>query len=249
MKTTMTTSSLRQRRSSIKTMLLAILLLAALPHDVSAAATFFNPPTDPPTTDEPSVNPTTSNTPTSHPSLRPTVQPTMYPTTSSNPTSSTSPTKYTRPPASEIEYPYYRYIQYVRLDVTTLSVIYNGLEYNITTWDNPGTYTKLEGRRYSNLNKLEQALIRALGFKDPLTYDCYINHHYDYSWDELVNIDIAKYFEILGYNSLTFHNNGSPSSDAAIYKTWEELTPQELNAASELCYIKGTWNKLPLQQW
>ena len=179
-------------------------------------------------TPQPSPAPTTS-APSPHPSLRPTQAPTI----------TASPTKWTRPPVSQIAYPWYRFRLFTQLDLSTVNVVQNGLGYNETTWNTPGTHAAIEGKRFANLMVIDKSLVRSLGFNQ-LNYDCYMNHYKDYTWEELVDIGVAIYYEQLGYDVLTFHGNGELPATAN--KSWSQLSLQEQLAAHELCYVEGSWD-------
>ena len=127
----------------------------------------------------------------------------------------------------------------------------NGLGYNETTWNTPGTYLYIEGKRYSNLMVIDKSLIRSLGFNE-MNYDCYMNHYKDYTWEEMVDIGVATYYEQLGYDILSFSGNyenysGEPPATASM--SWSQLTLDEQLAAHELCYTEGSWDKKSLFEY
>jgi hypothetical protein len=112
----------------------------------------------------------------------------------------------------------------------------------------------------------------------PFATDCWMNHYDDYYWFELVEANIAQYWETLGYTqlvshlhafepslrsrfldipSLILHNFSSrqlwEGSDAetpeSMKKDWVDLTTAEKEALINVCYIEPLWEGQELEDW
>ena len=137
------------------------------------------------------------------------------------------------------------------------------------TWNVPGT-ALVEQYSYESIllgifkstgttDKDTMEALDTLGFDDDKAgvYDCYVNHYNDYSWSDIVDMGTAEEdngvsgsviqdsLKILGWTKESWDahsgegsHHPTPTSD---YTAWEELEPEEQQAARELCYLPETW--------
>ena len=158
-----------------------------------------------------------------------------------------------------VGYPYFRYTQYSELsddskDAATV-LGYNNNANN--DWDLPNT-NPIEKSAFFSLTDDQKEAAKTLGFpiepyvgidlnnyEDSDTWDCYVNHYGGYGWDELVEYDLAQYWEALGYNSKHWEENSTEEIPPAAGEFWDGLTEDEQAAAASLCYFEQTWNEDP----
>ena len=73
------------------------------------------------------------------------------------------------------------------------------------------------------------------------TWDCYVNHYYDFSWATLVDYDVAQYYEALGYTEGYWSGTDTEAPLTELLH-WEELSDTERDAADMICYFQQTWD-------
>ena len=210
---------------------------------------------------EDDVPTTTPTSPTVSSSILPTTS--SYPTSSNIPTSSSypspSPTKPSLRPSVQpsstlkmrgsfetIPYPRGRYVDYATITDMEYVMDLNELGYTLETWNLPGSYHQLEGLSYGKLSTGQRNVVDDLGWSDT-TWDCYINHYKDYTWEQLQDAGVVLYYETLGYDEMkwnTASSSGGRKDHHAFSEslTWQELPVREKLAAKELCYFEEIWN-------
>ena len=79
-------------------------------------------------------------------------------------------------------------------------------------------------------------------------WDCWMNHYFDYFWEELLDDDLQEYFVILGWTQEMWdEESGVPLSEDL---AWEELSDQQQAAATYICYFPDLWNmELEIGEW
>merc|ERR1712238_386224 len=137
-----------------------------------------------------------------------------------------------------------RWISYVDLTVAQL-VLVKALDYTKETWNLLGT-NPIEESIFYFLTSDQQDAAEQLGFVED-TWDCYQNHYDGYTWSELEEVKVAKYWIELGWNQLSWDEDIDPLN--IFDMKWVELTPAQQEAATELCYRQGTWDKIPIPEW
>lgn len=139
--------------------------------------------------------------------------------------------------------PTVRFTPYYRLDTTTQNIVEDKLGYAETTWNNFGI-ARVEKKRWSSLTSNERDGANLLGFTEG-TWDCFVNHYEDYSWEELVEKGVTEYYEGLGWTQDHWEHNavGVPYTEA---RWWGQLTDMEKSAANGLCFFKDNWNKIDM---
>ena len=79
-----------------------------------------------------------------------------------------------------------------------------------------------------------------------LFLDCHINHYTGFWWEDVEELNVSQYYEILGWNEYSWDNDVLPATDSM---SWYELSPVEQEAAKQLCYSRELWDGIPLPEW
>lgn len=136
-------------------------------------------------------------------------------------------------------YPDMRYTAYSFLP-STAKIAAASLGYSTETWNTPGTasvellsYESLLAKDTSSINALSAV---SLDHED--TWDCYVNHFFDYSWSELEEWGIVDSVEALGWTeSMWDDGSGEPGTEDM---DWFELSSSQKEAAEFICYFQET---------
>lgn len=143
--------------------------------------------------------------------------------------------------------PEYRFIPWQSLPESIKTQAENGLGYDEETWNYPGSNEAVESLSFSSLDDLKQDAAEAIGFLDEDTWDCWVNHFNDYDWFELGESDLSECFEVLGWTEESWESDDAPASET---KDWSELTIEEQEGATCLCFFEDTWDgDLTLDQY
>ena len=106
------------------------------------------------------------------------------------------------------------------------------------------------GMEYTPFAKLEdeqrQALLSMGFYKEQ--YDCYINHYYGYSWDELTQYGLAEYYLAFGWTESNYMLD-DPVQPDAWDSSWDSLTDDQKEAADQLCWFKEIWQEMTIEDW
>lgn len=114
-----------------------------------------------------------------------------------------------------------------------------------TTWDRPGT-AGFELMSWNTLPASTRESLEDWGFYRA-QWNCYMNHYDDYDWFELVMEDVAQYFVNFGWTEDTWRDQTDiPEAWTA---DWDDLSDAQQDAAWEICYVRETWDDVPLTQW
>jgi len=147
-------------------------------------------------------------------------------------------------------YPGYRYTPFAELSYINTAAAVNKLDYGTATWDLPGT-NGIESYAFESLTSNLKDGVKTIGFPIETyvdydgeysdTWDCYVNHYFDYSWATLVLYEIAQYFEALGWTEEQWSgiNTVVPLTEN-LY--WEQLSDTEIEAADMVCYFQQIWD-------
>merc|ERR1740139_1696617 len=76
--------------------------------------------------------------------------------------------------------------------------------YNESLWNLPGS-AAIEGAAYDDKNE-EDATV--LGFTGRQMWDCWMNHYYDYTWEDIVTNGIEPSYVALGWNETMWESGG-----------------------------------------
>ena len=113
------------------------------------------------------------------------------------------------------------------------------------SWDTLGT-NDVEEHSYVDLHENGKAGAESFGLNDDI-WDCHINHYYGYWWSDLEESGFDQYLIVLGWDENGWDDDGSaPESDDSY---WDDLTPEEQSAASQICYFKDLWDGVPIPEW
>ena len=93
------------------------------------------------------------------------------------------------------DFPGFRFTEWSSLSPDMQTLAMNG-GYTSETWNSLGS-GGLEGNSWDELSGPAQQAFRQMGFREE-TWDCYVNHYNGYSWNELVQEDLADAAKILG---------------------------------------------------
>ena len=170
------------------------------------------------------------------------------PTVSSSPSASSYPTEDNkRKPVAEMYYPIDRYVAWDDIVDSTYKSNAEGLGWTKKTWNTPGSNDEIETLSHSSLLPSQRQIADDMLLRE-VTWDCYINHYEDYDWYELVDEDVAKYFEGLGWTEQSWNcedhcNDYLPDTEDM---DWEELSMEEQQFATEICYFAELWDEYEL---
>lgn len=187
----------------------------------------------------PSISPSTSlypsAWPSSIPSTTPTDIPSLSPSSSSQP--SAAPWTYSRPPRIDT-----RYTPWLSLDETTKAAAEN-LYYDAYTWANYGTNT-IEYSTWEMLDEAYRGNATILGY-DSRSWDCWQNHYESYRWIDLpsTHIQVFQFFEVLGYDIDYWNGYTNNTESRSEDRFWYELSGEERYAASQLCFMRRSWDE------
>ena len=223
------------------------------------------PTISPAPTSSPSASPTGTPTLTPAPTTSP--QPTSEPTVSPAPT--TSPTRMVLSPgvgqdSDDPDCKYYtkcviynpipprtlpdpvddiRYIPWDELD-SKVRAHAESLQYTQKLWNVPGWDNDIENLAAETIADQYDhgfdALI-GMGYTSIEQWDCYINHYGDYGWSDLEEARVDQHWVALGWNRQLW-DTGIGQQPITSDKFWHQLTEEEKEAATELCYMCNTWN-------
>jgi len=118
------------------------------------------------------------------------------------------------------------------------------------SWNNLGS-NSIERLSYETIKlqseRKAQAIEKLLEEAED-SWDCYINHYDDYTWDELELWGIQEAFITMGYDENLWQNDQAPRPEVE-NEDWVELTPEHQEAALYVCYTQEIWDEVPLPDW
>ena len=117
------------------------------------------------------------------------------------------------------------------------------LGYNPSTWDEPGT-AEVEELSYETINA--PATMKVIGMNE-VTWDCYMNHYEDFSWEELEEEEVQEWYEVLGWTERAWESGiDEPTTEE---EDWDELSDEQRLAAENICFFRETWDGLNMADW
>jgi hypothetical protein len=106
------------------------------------------------------------------------------------------------------------------------------------SWTVQGMNGKIEEDSWEHLDEDDRELAEIVGFTDK-TWDCQINHYYDYEWKDLEEAGLDEYFETIGYDE----DMWDEGEDAAINdNNWDEIEAEQQAALEAICWTQGLWD-------
>jgi hypothetical protein len=146
-----------------------------------------------------------------------------------------------RPSGTLIPYPFSRFTYWSNLSPAAQKRA-EELGYTEGTWEAPGT--GVENLAFDELTSSQQ--VRALGFGlNKIIWDCYLNHYRAFTWEQLLQMEVAGFYSVLGHNSASWQSGEEPLGDLP----FSQLSPSQKSAAAALCFTENLWNGLPLDMW
>lgn len=118
------------------------------------------------------------------------------------------------------------------------------------SWDNVGS-NSIERLSYETIglrSPKRASAIRRLMEEAEESWDCYVNHYDDYSWEELEKYELVETFTTLGYDEYSWMDDKAPRPDVE-NENWVDLRPEERLAAEYICYFQELWDEIPLPDW
>ena len=149
-----------------------------------------------------------------------------------------------------VDYPIQRFTEWDSIQDAFYKFNATYLGWTKETWNVPESYEDLEYLSFGSLHPIEKQIVRGMKL-DEEVWDCYINHYYEYDWYELVEWDIVKDYEGLGWTEDMWECSdgvvdGGEGVDCDVPESedldWEELSPKEQQHASNLCFFEELWN-------
>ena len=137
-----------------------------------------------------------------------------------------------------------RWTEYSELTDEQKSIATEGLNYTKETWNTLDT-NPIEASAFFYLSNEQKTAAKQLGFIGR-TWDCDVNHYGDYTWSELEDYSLDAYWKTLGWTQLRWYNENAPATEDM---DWSELTPEQQDAARELCYFLESWDGIPITEW
>lgn len=128
-------------------------------------------------------------------------------------------------------YPSIRYVPWNELSFDTKQILGAGLGYTKSSWNYMNA--EVESKKFSQLTIKAQQSAKMLSI-DSYVWDCFFNRYSSYSRQELKNLGLDQYTNLLSSVS---------------YQRWSELTGNEQYAATQLCFSEHTWDEDPLGTW
>merc|ERR1712238_23391 len=184
------------------------------------------------------------------PTISPTSTPTIAPVVPTTPVPTNVPTKppTKAPTKAPINFPttptVIRWTSYADLTGRQVGGAM-ALDYTQATWNTLGTNSiELSAWYYLTLDE-RSASAQICIFEE--AWDCYQNHYGDYSWSELEEFFLAKYWIALGWNQSSWEGLIDPPNTSDMF--WMQLTRVQQEAALEVCYSPGSWDEIPIPEW
>lgn len=136
--------------------------------------------------------------------------------------------------------PKFRFEPFHRLDSTSRNIAEEKLGYMEITWNNHGL-APIEKKGWSALTTNERDAANVLGFTEG-TWDCFINHYEQYSWEDLEEKGVQQAYRGLGWTEAHWNREVEevPYTES---RWWDMLTDNEKKSANALCYYEDNWDK------
>ncbi len=115
----------------------------------------------------------------------------------------------------------------------------------LKTWDAPGS-NLAEDYCYDDLYENEKSGADLLGMGYDI-WDCHINHYLGYWWEDLEERGLDQYLKELGWDENSWNQDGPVPDTDDLY--WDGLTPDQQEAAVQICYFRELWDNVPIPEW
>ena len=77
--------------------------------------------------------------------------------------------------------------------------------------------------------------------------DCWVNHYVGLFWSSLEERGLETYYIALGWSVESWEGGAEKPATEDLY--WDELSLDQQNAATNLCYFKNLWNQDLIGDW
>lgn len=133
--------------------------------------------------------------------------------------------------------PDFRFVPWDQLPSLTQDTAETALGYDELAWNELKTNIA-EHNTFLNLDSAQREGALEIGFYTH-SWDCWMNHYEAYFWPSFYG-DLKKAIETLGWTENSWTEVDSPPASESTF--WNDLTPEEKAAATQLCYFEETWN-------
>lgn len=140
-------------------------------------------------------------------------------------------------------YPYFRFVDWNEMS-NTQQTWAGAVGWTEDTWNNPDS-SDLDFTAFSELGEPQREALLKMGFYEE-QYDCYINHYQGYDWVDLQDWGLDTVYETFGWTQFNYENGPTP---AAWEGPWGDLTDEQKEAASEICWFEELWNGQHLSEF
>jgi len=136
--------------------------------------------------------------------------------------------------------PAFRFGPFQDLDIESQTIAEERLGYTVTTW-NVFSLAPIEKKRWASLSQNEREGAVLLGYTED-TWDCFINHYKDYTWDDLAASGVQTFYQGLGWTQSFWEGTGFgvPTAES---KWWGQLNDDEKRFANALCFFEDNWDR------
>jgi len=138
--------------------------------------------------------------------------------------------------------PEFRYGHWMTLSEDVREMADERLKYSALSWNVLGL-ANVESREWASLTEYERDAAVAMGFTQ-LSWDCWLNHFRSYTWDDLEFFGLDFSYLALGWTELSWDGIETPPPSKGT--SWKDLTQEERQVASELCYFRDNWDGLDM---
>jgi hypothetical protein len=140
--------------------------------------------------------------------------------------------------------PYFKFEAWEELD-SAMKVHAEVLGYTDETWNSPGK-NKIESISYAYIEDKES--IDKMGFTQH-TWDCWVNHYSNYTWEELECFGLSYASEALGWDESSWKSKNEDDWPEQEFTNWTLLHEDEQLAAEEMCFFPELWDQIRLSKW
>eukprot|EP00569_Conticribra_weissflogii_P019084 CAMPEP_0171450436 /NCGR_PEP_ID=MMETSP0881-20121228/40627_1 /TAXON_ID=67004 /ORGANISM="Thalassiosira weissflogii, Strain CCMP1336" /LENGTH=643 /DNA_ID=CAMNT_0011974891 /DNA_START=33 /DNA_END=1964 /DNA_ORIENTATION=+ len=138
--------------------------------------------------------------------------------------------------------PDFRFDHWWKLDDEVREIADKSLKYSELTWNVLGLGA-VEARDWMRFTSSEVEAAESIGWNQA-TWDCWINHFRSYSWENLVFYGLDFEYAALGWTEFSW--DGSADAPSSSDRSWDELSEDEKDHATKLCYFEDNWDMIDI---
>eukprot|EP00980_Cylindrotheca_fusiformis_P013740 scaffold3533_cov97-Cylindrotheca_fusiformis.AAC.4 len=147
--------------------------------------------------------------------------------------------------STELIYPI-PYFRFAPWETSSFRPLAEQLGYTSETWSHPGE-NAIESKSYASIIERSDLLDR-MGFTQ-FTWDCWMNHYTDYSWDELECYGLSSVYKELGWNESSWDSDSEDDWPIQEFTEWALLYSSEKEAAKKVCFSPEIWDSKSVSHW